>query len=211
MSHSAQQAIAALLVTLAASGAARAQVAPTVAALDSVSRAAIERIIDDARADGLPVTPLRNKIAEGVSKGANGSLIVRAVERLRDRMRRAATALGPNTGTADLVAAAAVLDIGITDNDLKRIRSARPDEPVANALVGLAFLVQGGARPDGAVDIVYDMLVGRVSDSGFDRFRETVARDVQTGIPIIGAARARANAAILRSTSGGFAPRRGGE
>jgi hypothetical protein len=176
------------------------------ARLDGAAAAAIERIVAGAAEDGLPVEPLRDKVAEGLSKGAGGALIVRAVERLRDRLALASSALGGDASAPDLVAAAALLDLGVTEAHLQQIRSARPDRPVASALVGLAFLIQRGAGTDGAVSIVYDMLVARVSDSEFDRFRETVARDIEAGAPVTGAARARASAAILRVRGGSLAP-----
>jgi len=180
----------------------RAQAVDTTR-LDVASRAAIERTINAARTAGLPVEPLRNKVIEGLSKGADGPLIAKVVEQLRGRIERAATALGRNTSTPDLVAAAAVLDLGVTDAQLRRVRTARPDDAVASALVGLAFLVQTGAQTDGAINVVCDMLIARVPDAEFDRFRESVARDVYAGASVTGAARTRAEAAILRVQRGG--------
>jgi hypothetical protein len=176
------------------------------ARLDHASAAAVERLLEEARAARLPVEPLRHKVAEGLSKGAAGPLIVRAVERLRDRLAVAASALGEDASAPDLVAGAALMDLGITGMHLRRIRSARPDRPVASALIGLAFLVQHGAGTEGAVSIVYDMLIARVSDTEFDRFRETLARDIEAGAPVTGVMRARATAAILRVRGGALPP-----
>ncbi|HUF70699.1 MAG TPA: hypothetical protein VMM79_18770 [Longimicrobiales bacterium] len=195
--------IPALCAAIAVPAVASAQVR-AAGTLDSASISAIDRIVAEAGGAGLPIEPLRNKVAEGISKGADGELIVRAVDRLRQRLGRAAAALGEAATTPDLVAAAALLDLGITDTHLRHIRAARPGQPVASALVGLAFLVQRGAGTDGAVGIVVDMLNARVSDAEFDRFRETVSRDVQAGASVTGAARARASAAIQRR--GGFVP-----
>jgi hypothetical protein len=55
-----------------------ARSAPTPA--PNAARAAIDRLIDPARAVGLPTAPLMSKVREGESKGASDELILDAVQ-----------------------------------------------------------------------------------------------------------------------------------
>jgi hypothetical protein len=195
--------VAAILLAFAAGGV-MAQDALS-GRLDAPTATAVRGIIAGATAEGLPAEPLRNKALEGASKGADGARIVTAVEQLLGRLREGRVALGGNATTAELVSAAAVLDLGVAPKAVSGLRAARPDEPLASALVGLAFLVQRGASVDGSVTLVREMLDARASDADFARFRELVDQDVRAGAPIGNAARARARAftrSSVRPTSG---------
>ena len=55
-----------------------ARSAPTPA--PSTARAAIDRLIDSARAVGLPTAPLMSKMREGEAKGASDERILAAVQ-----------------------------------------------------------------------------------------------------------------------------------
>ena len=68
--------------------------------LDAPSRAAITALVDSARAQGLPVEPLMEKVYEGMGKGADGPRIVAAVRSLTLEMASAHRALG-TIATAD--------------------------------------------------------------------------------------------------------------
>ena len=86
------------LVTFALASAALAPVGaqdPRIGTrLDAPSRAAITALVDSARAQGIPVEPLMEKVYEGMGKGADGPRIVAAVRSLTLEMASAHRALG---------------------------------------------------------------------------------------------------------------------
>src|SRR5579872_3431317 len=87
-------AVAALVILSAAlSPPLRAQDDP-LAHIGPGARGAIERMLDSARAVGLPRAPLIDKVAEGVLKGATDDRIVRAVQSLWRDLADARLALG---------------------------------------------------------------------------------------------------------------------
>lgn len=188
--------VTALWVALASAGSANAQSRPAELRLDERTVRAIEALVQQAVAEGLPADPLLNKGIEGVSKGADGARIVEAVRRLHERLRRASGALGPGTSAAELVAAAAVLDVSVPDESLVALRAARPRHSIASALVGLAFLVQRGAPVDRAVALVRELLRAEVGESDFIRFQRLVEQDLRAGASAAGAAEVRARAWI---------------
>jgi hypothetical protein len=173
-----------------------AQGRPGETRLDEPTARAIEALVQQARAEGLPADPLRNKAIEGASKGADGARIVEAVRRLHERMRRAAVALGPGTSAAELVAAAAVLDVSVPDASLVALRVVRPGRSIASGLVGLAFLVQRGVAVERAVGLVRELLIADVNDTDFTRFRRLVEQDIRAGASAAGAAEVRTRAWI---------------
>ena len=68
--------------------------------LDEPTKVAIRAILDSAQAQGIPVEPLKEKMYEGLGKGADGPKIVAAVRNLALEMSIAHSALGavvPNT------------------------------------------------------------------------------------------------------------------
>lgn len=169
---------------------------PLAARLDSVTLRAVMQRVEMARAEGLPVEPLRNKALEGASKSASGPQIEAAVDRLLERLRQGRATLGDRASTPELVAAAAVLDLGVESSALGVLHRAAPDRSIASALVGLAFLVQRGAQADRSTALLEGMLQARASDADFARFQTLVEQDVRAGAPITGAAHARARAFI---------------
>ncbi|HEU4787825.1 MAG TPA: hypothetical protein VFS57_10460, partial [Gemmatimonadaceae bacterium] len=130
---------------VASSAAARAQ-SPGVELperLAPATRAAILRLIDSARTVGLPVSPLVDKTAEGVLKGADDQRILRAVQSLTRELGDARAALGGTTDLALLGAAANALHAGVSSDELRRLQRASGNggDVLASALVTLVDLV----------------------------------------------------------------------
>lgn len=170
-------------------------VAQTETRLDPAVAAFVAEAVARAEAEGLPGAPLRSKALEGASKGADAAAIRRAVERLAERLRNAQAALGSATD-AELVAAAALLDLGVPERTLTTLRAERPDRPIAGALVGHAFLVQRGVPVERSTELVRAMLAASVTERDFAQFQRLVEQDVLAGAPVHGAAQARARAFI---------------
>jgi hypothetical protein len=131
---------------------------PRLAArLDGPTRAAVERLVDSARAEGLPTEPVVQKALEGASKGAPGPRIVGAVEIIMADLRRARTALGAGASADDLVAGSAALQAGATPSMLTDIRRASPRGALAVPLAVFSDLVAGGLSVDAAWRSVADL------------------------------------------------------
>ncbi|HEX3865172.1 MAG TPA: hypothetical protein VHV78_00415, partial [Gemmatimonadaceae bacterium] len=90
----------ALLALMLIAGSAIAQDPRLATRLDKPTQVAVNAIVDSARRDKLPTTPLVNKALEGSAKGSDGPTVASAVHQLYMRMGSAKHALGP-TATAD--------------------------------------------------------------------------------------------------------------
>jgi hypothetical protein len=170
----------------------RAQDTSDVARLDPRTRIAVQRIIDSTRALGLPVTPLEWKIAEGLTKGADGPRILGAVQRSADGLRRARLALGSTSTVAELVAGANALQAGVSPEVLSRLRASQPARPVTTRLVVLSDLLSRGVPAADAAGVVSDLSAAGASDADFGTLRRDVIADLDRGTAPANAARSRA-------------------
>src|SRR5262245_624640 len=110
--------IAAWLVATSA----HAQATTTLPArLNADTRVAIERLIDSARTAGLPVSPLADKAAEGVLKGADDQRILSAVRTLARELGEARNLLGSPRDHGLLTALASALHAGASPAELRRL------------------------------------------------------------------------------------------
>ena len=186
-----------LLATVLAASPLRAQGAadPLAGArLDAASRAAVQRVLDSARADALPVEPLVAKVLEGSAKGAAGPRIVQVVRALAHALGDARAALGPGSSDAELVAGAAALQAGLRPSTLVDLRRARGTRSLAGPLVVLADLVTRGVPAPAASDAVLRLARANAPDAAFATLRRDVERDIAAGA-------APATAAALRAGS----------
>src|SRR4051812_29552578 len=76
------------------------------AKLDAKSATAFNAVIDSAKAQGLPIKPLEDKMYEGIAKGADGARIVASVRSLYVDMVAVRSVLGAVASTDELKAAA---------------------------------------------------------------------------------------------------------
>lgn len=185
-------ALAALIALPALARPARAQDARLAGRLSPAVRAAVDSVVDSARAEGIPTDPLVLKALEGASKGASGPRIVAAVRALRHDLREAREALGPSSTEAELVAAVSALRAGTPPERLARLRAARADAPLTVPLAVLADLIARGVPADTASSIIGDLARRGAHDDGFFALRAEVERDIMAGIAPLGAATARA-------------------
>lgn len=162
--------------------------------LDAASHAAIVRVLDSARADGLPLDPLVSKVLEGSAKGAPGARIVPVVRALYHGLGDARAALGAGSTDAELVAGAAALQAGLRPGVLADLRRARGTRAVAAPLVVLADLVTRGVPTAAASDAVLRLARANAADASFATLRRDVERDIAAGA-------APATAAALRAGS----------
>jgi hypothetical protein len=144
------------------------------------ARAEIDAIITAARDAGIPTEPLVDRALEGASKGADGTLILRAVRRLDGELRSSWDALGGASTEAEIIAGASALRAGAEPDDLQELRRARGDQPLTVATAVLADLVAVGVPVDTAVAAVLTLAEG-VDDAEYIAFRQNVERDIALG------------------------------
>jgi hypothetical protein len=188
--------VLALLLLAAAWAPLRAQDARLSRRLDAPTARAVAALVDSAHAHAIPAEPLIQKALEGESKGAGGEAITAAVRRLSARLATARQALGAQAADAELVAAAAAMELGADAENLRSVRAQRPQGSLTGPLVGLAFLLQRGVPPKGSVEIVRSMLEARLSDTEFAALQRLVDQDIMAGAPAAAAAEVRARALI---------------
>jgi hypothetical protein len=155
-------------------------------------------LLDSAEARGVPREPLVQKALEGASKAASNEAILAALRTLSLRLTAARAALGSNSGV-QLVAGAGALEAGADTADLRRLRRFAGEAHLANAFLGLTFLLQRGLTSEQATDIVTAMLDARLTGSDFTTLQRMVEQDIRAGAPATEAARLRAQALIRHS------------
>src|SRR5262249_48284868 len=103
--------------------------------LPPAAEAAVKPIADSARPRGPPTDPLFAKGAEGLLKNADPSRIVDAVRGLARELDGARQSLGSGASTAELVAAASLLHVGVTPSQLKHLSEVGSEHGAPNRLV----------------------------------------------------------------------------
>jgi hypothetical protein len=143
-----------------------------------------------ARSQGVPVSLLESKMAEGKAKGVALDRIAAAIDRREASLERAAQAMKghePITD-ADLSVGADAVDAGVSNAVLNAVTDSAPRERRSVAIAALTELVQRGTAPEAALARVRDALkrgpdalaaVG--ADRGEDRGRAGAARGGEGG------------------------------
>lgn len=161
--------------------------------LAPATRSAILRLIDSARTVGLPVSPLVDKTAEGVLKGADDQRILRAVQSLTRELGDARSALGGTTDLALLGAAANALHAGVSPDELRRLQraSTTSSDALTSALVTLVDLVAKRVPVSSAASSIHDLLDRRAGERQFAALRAEVEQDISAGLSPDAALKAR--------------------
>lgn len=169
----------------------------------------VNAILDAASAAGLPTEPLVDRALEGIAKGASSNLIVAAVVRLRDELGLARNAFGDSASTAELTAGASALRAGATQNDLARLRTLRPGQPLTVPAAVLADLASAGVPIETGLSAVL-ALAENAADADYVAFRRNVERDIALGASPGAAVGVRLRAAedALSAATPGSGPRK---
>ena len=172
--------------------------------LDPRTREAVERLIDSARAEGVPPEPLVDKALEGASKRAPADVLLRAVRGLAIDLAAARQLLGTGSLAGELSAGAGALRAGVDGNVLRRLRQDRPGQPLVVAIGVLTDLVSRGVPAPVASRSVLALTRAGMADERLLAFRRDVERDIGIGAPPAAATVLNASSAEL------FLSRRGG-
>jgi hypothetical protein len=120
----------------------------------------IDTAIARARSQGVPVSLLESKMAEGKAKGVPLDRIAAAIERREASLERAAEAMkGHESITdADLSVGGDAVEAGVSTAVLKAVTDSAPRERRAVAIAALTELVQRGTAPEAALARVREAL-----------------------------------------------------
>jgi hypothetical protein len=156
------------------------------AGFEPATRVAIERVVDSARAAGLPVQPLYAKAAEGKLKQATDAQILAAVRGLAGRFRSLRADLGPGLDATAMTAAATALSAGIPVAAIRDMRDAAAGSrdaaaDFAGALVTATDLVAQRVSPESAIAAVQSLLTRRATPEQFARLRTGVGEVIAGG------------------------------
>jgi len=149
--------LGALLVT-AMARVASAQDTTALIASDRAANAELSKIIDGARANGLPVEPILAKVNYGVLMKAPAARIIAAVRGTAARLEEARAALAPNPTNADIAAGENALSSNVSVKSLKEIRGIAKNRPMAVPLGLLSQLVVSGVEEPKATKIVASLI-----------------------------------------------------
>ena len=150
--------------------------------LDTDTYRAVARVIEHARARGLPTDPLIDRALEGAMKRASGPRIQTAVSKLAQRLEVARAMLAPAPTDDDIAAGAGALGVGVPQDVLRTIRSIRPDQSVAVPLGVLTELVARSVPLDRAATLVVQLIRRGATPTQLVALNEDVQRDIAAGI-----------------------------
>ncbi len=189
------RAVIAFTVGLAALAPAGAQDPRLVPRLDAPSRAAIFAIVDSARAQGIPVEPLMEKVYEGMGKGADGPRIVAAVRSLSVEMASAHRELGTIATVDEIKAAASAMHAGVPAVELGKMKKQSGlRRSLTLPFTVLADLVSRGVPVQAGVNAIRSLVGAGAKDADLNKFQRNVSVDIEQGAPPAAAAETRAKA-----------------
>jgi hypothetical protein len=146
--------------------------------------AAVElaRIVDSARARGLPVDPIVAKARRASQVHAPPARMLAAVQAVAKRLQSAREALGADSPATDITAGEDALSInGVTPDMLRAVRAAQPSRSIAVPLGVLAQLSASGVPATQAAEIVSRLIRGGVADAKLVSLGRDVNDDVVHG------------------------------
>lgn len=159
--------------------------------LDERTREAVVAVLESARNEGLPTEPLIVKALEGASKRADGPIIVSVVRGLVGDLRRAREALGPASNPKDVEAGAHALRAGVPMRELERLRNAKANVRLAQALNVMSVLSNDGVPPDSIAPRVVTLVLAGATEEQLATLRQDIKRDINGGVAATTAAALR--------------------
>ncbi|HYD53935.1 MAG TPA: hypothetical protein VEA99_14960 [Gemmatimonadaceae bacterium] len=170
--------------------------------LDPATFDFVSRIVDRTAQRGLPIEPLLNGAAEGLTHRAAPAKIRLKVERMAQRLELASRALVP-ASRGDLEAGVEALGAGVPVATLTTIRQLRPDASVAVELGVLAQLVRSGVPLEKASAKIAELMRAGSRPAQIVALGDSVRSDVQRGYPAIEVFDARARGVLAAGSGSG--------
>jgi hypothetical protein len=164
--------------------------------LDAPTRKALFAIVDSARAQGIPVEPLMEKVYQGLAMGADGSRIVVAVRSLTLEMGNAHRVLGAVATTDELKAAASAVHAGVPAVELGKMKKQSGlRRSLTLPFTVLADIVSRGVPVAAATNAIKSLVGAGAKDKDISDFQRNVSVDIEKGAPPAAAAETRAKGA----------------
>ena len=165
--------------------------------LDATSRAAIFAIVDSARAQGIPVEPLLERVYEAVAKGADGPRIVVALRALTVEMTSAHKALGTVASADELKAAASAMHAGVPVVELGKMKKQSGlRRSLTLPFTVLADIISRGVPVRTAANAIRSLVGAGARDAEINKFQRDVQVDIEQGAPPGAAVETRAKGAV---------------
>lgn len=164
--------------------------------LDAASLAAINAMVDSAKAQGIPVGPLHDKVNEGVAAGADGPRIVTAVRILSMDLASAYKALGSRATADEIKAAAYAMHAGVPAVELGKLKQQGGlRRSLSLPFTVLADIVSRGVPVRTAANAIRSLVGAGAKDKEINDFQRNVKVDIEQGAPPAAAAETRAQGA----------------
>jgi hypothetical protein len=164
--------------------------------LDAPTRKALSAIVDSARAQGIPVEPLMEKVYQGLAMGADGSRIVVAVRSLTFEMGNAHRVLGAVATTDELKAAASAVHAGVPAVELGKMKKQSGlRRSLTLPFTVLADIVSRGVPVSAATNAIKSLVGAGAKDKDISDFQRNVSVDIEQGAQPAAAAETRAKGA----------------
>jgi len=165
--------------------------------LDAPTRKALTALVDSAKAQGIPVEPLMEKVYQGLAMGADGARIVMAVRSLTVEMANAQRELGTVATTDELKAAASAVHAGVPPVELGKMKKQSGlRRSLTLPFTVLADIVSRGVPVQTAVNAIRSLVGAGARDRDISEFQRNVQVDVEKGAPPAAAAETRAKGAV---------------
>jgi hypothetical protein len=163
--------------------------------LDAPSKAVILAVLDSARAQGLAVKPLEDRMKEGIAKGVEGPRIAASVRQLFFDMVTVQRALGPVASSDELKAAAYAMHAGVPPVELGKLKKQSRLRSLVTPFTVTADLISRGVPVTTAINAVKSLVGAGAKDKEINDFQRNVKEDIQQGAPPAAAAETRAKGA----------------
>lgn len=197
----------ALTLGVAALSTAGAQDPRIPSRLDAPSKAAILALVDSAQAAGIPVEPLREKVYEGIARGADGPRIIAAVRSLLVEMASAHKALGTVASADEIKAGAAALHAGVPAVELGKMKKQSGlRRSLTLPFTVLTDIVSRGVPVQAAANAIRSLVGAGARDADLNTFQRNVKVDIEQGAPPAAAAETRAKGASPATKPDGTKP-----
>jgi hypothetical protein len=169
--------------------------------LDAPTRKALSALVDSARAQGIPVAPLMEKVYQGLAMGADGPRIVLAVRSLTLEMASAHRALGAVATTDEIKAAASAMHAGVPAVELGKMKKQSGlRRSLTLPFTVLADIVTRGVPVQTAANAIRSLVGAGARDTDISQFQRNVQVDIEKGAQPAAAAETRARGAVPAGT-----------
>ncbi|HKP14500.1 MAG TPA: hypothetical protein VJT85_00480 [Gemmatimonadaceae bacterium] len=171
--------------------------------LDAPTRKALSALVDSAKAQGIPVEPLMEKVYQGLAMGADGPRIVLAVRSLTFEMGNAHRVLGSVATTDEIKAAASAVHAGVPAVELGKMKKQSGlRRSLTLPFTVLADIVSRGVPVQTAANAIRSLVGAGARDRDISEFQRNVQVDIEKGAQPKAAAETRVKGAVTVTTPG---------